>query len=154
MVNIAKRESAAKTLERFLNCEITNEDFMEAFPQDRDDPALLAVGDVAWFCYSEDRTHKLAGKHEPPAELRHLLENAVLFLQTELEYEWPPYRFVSLKNGFLKLLGMRSMVERQFEEFKRAGDWEVWPFLRRSDYTEASNRAASIPGTAAQDERF
>src|SRR5207245_4192388 len=44
--------------------------------------------DLVWMLYSDLHRHKLTGKHEPNAETRALLERCVLFLETNLEFEW------------------------------------------------------------------
>jgi hypothetical protein len=141
----SKRRVAATALRDFLDGKMTNEDFIETFPRDGRDPVLVAVADLAWFCYSDLHTHRLKGKYELQGEMRQLLERAYLFLQTELAYEWPGFRFMNPQFLFLRLLGLRRLVHNRFERFKATGDWEVWPFRSRRDYERYANASASQP---------
>jgi hypothetical protein len=56
----------------------------------------------------------------------------ILFLHSDLEYEWPaPFPSVTLMS---RLLGWLSR-----QPIRNHGDIDMWPFIRRSDYEEASS---------------
>ena len=73
----------------------------------------------------------------------------ILFLQTEKEYEWPyfethsPLFKFSLAEIILSILSLgqyyrdkRKEKDEAFERFKKLGDFDIWPFLKQSDYNE------------------
>jgi hypothetical protein len=132
MVHREDRDVACKLIEQLANGEITNDDFDEAFP----------VYAQVWFQYSR-HTHKLVSKHGLNPEAKQLLKRCVAFLRSDLEYEWPDYKWIDPKRILLGLLGQRRKVERDFERFKAADDFEVWPFFRVSDRENSSGSRAS-----------
>jgi hypothetical protein len=142
MVHREDRDVACKLIEQLANGEITNEDFDEAFPRRSKDRALFPVYAQVWFQYSR-HTHKLVSKHGLNPEAKQLLKRCVAFLRSDLEYEWPDYKWIDPKRILLGLLGQRRKVERDFERFKAAGDFEVWPFFRVSDRENSSGSRAS-----------
>lgn len=136
MVRKDKRKVAARLLSDLLDGQLTNEAFIAAFPRDRDDLILQAIADLAWLCYSDVRKHTIRENHIPQ-EHRRLLERALVFLGTNLEYEWPKFRFVDWKHVLLRACGFGWVARRRFEVYRRSGDWDVWPFLRKRDYEQA-----------------
>jgi len=143
MVNRSKRLCAKSLLERFLACQITNDDFNDSFPCDKADGALEAIYCNIWPYYSENRTHKLDGKHALQPEVEELFRRCVVFLASNLEYEWPPYEWIDLKYGFMRLFASSKKIDDQFERFKARGEFAVWPFIRQSDYLACLRRAGS-----------
>ena len=89
-----------------------------------------------------------------------LFDRCALFLNGDLEYEWPPGRLaVGGSNGtttlfFLLVFGILALLNRRPEKSyvldASAGDSRVWPFIRRSDYDRARGAPASeaIPSPA------
>jgi hypothetical protein len=88
---------------------------------------------LAWGQFSDLRAHKLTGRHAPTPERRAFLERCVLFLKTDLEFEWPLPK-PSLTRGLLEMVGLGRRFRAADEECKSKGDFEVWPFFRKSDY--------------------
>src|SRR3954467_11921187 len=88
MVHREDRDVACKLIEQLANGEITNDDFEEAFPRGSKDRALFPVYAHVWFHYSR-HTHKLVSKHGLNAEAKQLLKRCVVFLRSDLAYEWP-----------------------------------------------------------------
>jgi hypothetical protein len=142
MVHREDRDVACKLIEQLANGEITLDDFAEAFPRRSKDRALYPVYAQVWF-QSSRHTHKLVSKHGLNPEAKQLLKRCVAFLRSDLEYEWPDYKWIDPKRILLGLLGQRRKVERDFERFKAAGDFEVWPFFRVSDRENSSGSRAS-----------
>src|ERR1700686_3109100 len=89
MMNRTQRDAAARVLRSFVDGAITNDEFEAQFPRGEEDSALPAIKANVWMLYSDLHRHKLTGKHEPNAEIRALLERCVLFLDTDLAFEWP-----------------------------------------------------------------
>lgn len=134
MINQEKRKRAIELIDRFLRCEITNTDFSYGFPVDDDDRALAAIRSNLWPYYCDTHTHRLTGTHALAPEAKDLFLRCALFLNSGLEYEWPPHQWISFRYGLMRLFGLRRRVEQGFENFKKHGDFEVWPFIRRQDY--------------------
>jgi len=102
MVDKPKRLEAAKLIEDFLACRITNFQYDDRYPRSTGDPALLAIYSMVWFAYSDVREHRMDGKHMLNSEGQQLAEQCILFLKTDNEYHGPK-NFVSLSAPFKKL---------------------------------------------------
>src|SRR5437016_3123958 len=110
MVNRQKRDLVKQLIERFLSCEITNDDFNDTFPIDERDPALEAIYANLWPYYSDRYTHKLDQKHVLGSEARELFERCAAFLASDLEYEWPPYKWIDPNYILVRLLGRSKKI--------------------------------------------
>jgi hypothetical protein len=136
MVDRRSRVIGATVLRDFIDGRITNDEFMEKFPRSTD-PALNAILEFTWMQFSDLRVHKLAGHDAPTFGRRALLERCCVFLKTELEFEWPlPKHPVAW--GLLQIITFGLRFRRFDEEYKSKGEFEVWPFIRRSDYDIAA----------------
>ena len=66
-----------------------------------------------------------------------MMDRCIAFLNSDLEYEWPPDRGASFRLIFLRVFRLRKMAaeveKREIEERAKFGDLEVWPFLRKED---------------------
>jgi hypothetical protein len=139
MVDRINRNEGLKTLRDLLDGRITNDEFINRFPRAEQDPALAAILQATWMQFSDRRTHKLTGRDSPAPELRVVLERCCAFLSTNLEFQWPPSK-ARIGKGLLQLVGLGRPLEAADNEYKSAGDFDVWPFLERSDY-EASTKS-------------
>ena len=88
----------------------------------------------AWPWYLGGRSDAYLAATDP----ERLLQQCVVFLRTDLEYEWP----IEQKGGCLLnlfTLGQwnRIAVPRIRNRMQSMGDPTVWPFLRKSDYEAA-----------------
>jgi len=107
-----------------------------------------------WQTYSEDVPHKLEGKHALTQQSLEYYNRCLLFLGSNLEYEWPDEkgRFFQVA-GFgpvIRILtfGLSYFVDKVLEKraksfmdkYRHAGDFEVWPFIRKSDYDNERKR--------------
>ncbi len=119
------------------------------------DPAIGPIGERAWCLYSDTHPYPLTGRHKLPPEGRRQVLRWVLFLRSDLEYEWPQFRLinpalVSLSGCLLSVLTLgilpRWRFAREFAEWQRSGEYSVWPFLRRSDFDEASRQHCPFAG--------
>ncbi len=136
MVDRHARDIAADAVRDFMQGSISNKEYERRFPRTKDDPAFWAIYSNLWFCYSDVSEHTLTGKYALNDEGRALVNRCVLFLRSDLEFQWPPPKF-RLRYGFLRLIGLGRVVKRWEEEDMGVGDIEVWPFLRKADYEEA-----------------
>jgi hypothetical protein len=138
MVNRDARRTTARLIQAFADGEITRDTFLASFPADNSDPVLAGVLEQLWFFWDDFADHRLTGDRSPTPEVRSLVERCVLFLRSELEYEWPagfmkaPFSLIALR-----LLRLGSLAERRerLEEnrIRSLGDIDCWPFIRAGD---------------------
>jgi hypothetical protein len=140
MVDRISRDVGATLLRDLIDGQITNDEFMSKFKFPKNtDQALRAILVFAWGQFSDLHVHKLTGHHAPTPERLAFLERCVLFLRTNLEFEWPVPK-PSLRKRLLEMLGSRQVFHRSESEYMSKGDFEVWPFFRRSDYEAAGTK--------------
>jgi hypothetical protein len=151
MVDREARDRAALLLRRFAAGRLTNDEFDEAYPGSAGDRALPEVGGAAWHLHSDGEVHRLTGEYALARLTRRDVARWVVFLHTDLEYEWPAfdwYRFVDPVWNWLT----RGRAERRwrddFEAFQRRGEYRVWPFLRGADFVAARRRPRLLAGRA------
>jgi hypothetical protein len=82
----------------------------------------------------------MTGKHALNDEGRALVERCVLFLRTDLEFQWPVPSSLCLWYSFLRLVGLGWIVGRLAPQDMSIGDADVWPFLRKADYERALSK--------------
>jgi hypothetical protein len=112
MINREKRDLARCLIEKFLACQITNDDFVNAYPcREKKDRVIVAIYDRLWGFWDDRHTHALTGKHDLDPEARKLFERCIAFLNSDLEYEWPPLEWRSLSQAFLRLIGLRRVQD-------------------------------------------
>jgi hypothetical protein len=150
MVDRVKRSEGLRTLRDLLDGRITNDEFVRRFPRAEHDSALAAILQAAWMQFSDRREHKLTGRDSPAPELRAVLERCCVFLSTSLEFEWPPVK-TRIGKGLLQLIGLGRPLDAADDEYKSAGDFDVWPFLQRSDYEASVKRRVAHPLSLSND---
>lgn len=141
MVDRHARDIAADALRDFVKGSISNEEYERRYPKSKDDPALWEIYVQVWFFYSDLKTHTLTGKHALNDERRAFLERCILFLKSDVEFQWPRQKLRPW-HGILRLLGLERILKRREEEEMSIGDKEVWPFLRKAEYEGMSHQGA------------
>jgi hypothetical protein len=141
MVDRHARDIAADVLRTFMQGSISNDEYERAFPKSKDDPALWAVHEQIWLSYSDLKEHTLTGKHALTDAGRAVFERCILFLQSDLEFQWPPPK-IRLRYAVLRLLGFGWLLRRWEAEEMSIGDVEVWPFLKRAQYEELCRQSS------------
>jgi hypothetical protein len=149
MINREKRDLARCLIEKLLACQITNDDFVNAYPcREKKDRVIVAIYDRLWGFWDDNQTHTLTGKHELNPEARALFERCIAFLNSDLEYEWPPLEWRSLSQAFLRLIGLRRIADSRGDEWTRQvrkiGKWEVWPFIQEEDLARSAVRSRKV----------
>lgn len=144
MIDRNSRDKLALALRRYAAKRITNDDLESAVGRSKD-RGVQAIRDMAWQLYSDMYCHRAAGRHALDKDARRTVARWILFLRTDCEYSWPDYDLRQAENRLdqfvrdLFTAGQSSKKKRQrWQDFLGAGDFEVWPFLRRCD--EASVR--------------
>jgi hypothetical protein len=114
-----------------------------------DDPIIKPMLELCWCLYSDTKRHKLIGRHKLSNEQLKSIARYILFLHSDLEYEWSyidvtnPLIKLSLKDLLLTIVTLGQNVrnemskrEQQVKEIEKTGDIDVYPFFRRGDYDE------------------
>jgi|GEM_PF-286559 len=123
------------------------------------DAVIIPMLEFCWGLYSDTENHKLTGRHEIPKEGLNAIARCILFLQSELEYEWPYFNLnnplfkFSVSEVFITILTFgwyyRKKIAQQkkaYEEFKQAGDYDFWPFFKKDDYMKQLNKPKFLTG--------
>lgn len=173
MVDREGRDKYAEQLRHFAAGVLSVDDYekrTDPLALGSNDAALCAVWRNVWCLYDDFRTERLRGEWAISAETRKWIAYSILFLNSDVEYCWPPfrqkikYRFagaaVATVDFFLAPLGffvvdvfhlqnrwehsMQPFHERQWKKrqqfMAQVGDPEFWPFLRREEYEAALKR--------------
>jgi hypothetical protein len=127
---------------------VSSREMESDYPFDKSDRALGAIWRRLWFLWDDFHNHTLTGKNSPTREERAMMDRCIAFLESDLEYEWPPYRSASLKLILLRALRLRKKAaeveKRETEELAKFGDLEVWPFVRKEDWERAVRSAQGL----------
>jgi hypothetical protein len=164
MVDTERRKKLALHLRQLSVGLITNDDFEERVMDDvtngwlpeqyyrakevkSDDPIVMPMLELCWCLYSDTDQYKLKGKHKLTDQQLKDIARYILFLHSDLEYEWPyidvtnPLIKFSFKDLLLTVLTLgqnirdeRKKREQQIKEAESKGDMDIWPFFRQRDY--------------------
>jgi hypothetical protein len=112
-----------------------------------DDKIIQPMLELCWGLYDDTRNHKLKGADKLSEGALKVIARCILFLRSEQEYQWPyfdqnsPLLKFSLGEIIITILSfgqyyrdIRKEKEMAFEEFKKLGDFDIWPFLNKYDY--------------------
>jgi hypothetical protein len=114
-----------------------------------DDRVIVPILEVCWGLYDDTRHHYLTGSDQLSPKSLKIIAHCILFLHTELEYEWPFFETKSPIFSFsltdflvcILTLGQNFRKKRKaqlaaYEAFKKTGDSDYWPFYRKLDYDQ------------------
>jgi hypothetical protein len=135
MVNSELRVKAACLIRSYLDGKIDNFEFAEGFPHDKNDPALRAIEQRLWFHYDDVQAHHCEFPLQSDIEM--LFRRCALFLDTQLEYDWPELWHHNLAHPIVRILSGQLFRSRAVKQSKSSGDYDVWPFLRGTDFENA-----------------
>nr|CAP47510.1 putative integron gene cassette protein [uncultured bacterium] len=151
MVDHEARTQLAESVRHLVAGRITNDDFEDGVPYSKADPAIGEVFfDGAWNLYSDLHEHKLVGRYRLPDSSRPEVARWILFLKTDLEYEWKVLHglnWLAFPFGNLLTLGLLGVFLRR--RWAKGGDVSVWPFYRESDFKTALNQHPYLAGKTA-----
>ncbi|MCL5980304.1 MAG: hypothetical protein M1488_06460 [Gammaproteobacteria bacterium] len=140
MVDRAARNQLAEAILALASGCISNDEFEDKrLPHTKEDAAIFEVySNGAWFLYSDLEEQWLIGKHRLSKATKAHIARWVLFLKTDLPYEWPVptlWQKLGLLAANLVTLGIAGRILAR--RFRAKGDRDVWPFIRRTDYEAA-----------------
>ncbi|MHC4153518.1 MAG: DUF1707 domain-containing protein [Planctomycetota bacterium] len=88
MVDREARDKTAELLRHFAAGRITNDEFEDGLPSKSKDPAIGGICWAAWFLYDDLKEHKLIRRHAVTKDGKRHIARWVVFLKSDLEYEW------------------------------------------------------------------
>lgn len=164
MVDTERRKKLALHLRQLSTGQISNDEFEEKVMKDvtynwlpeqyyrakeckTDDPVIRPILEFSWLLYSDTRNHKLIGDNKLSDEQNKTVARLILFLYTDLEYDWVYLDFTNplLRLSFTDILksiitlgfyyrNIKLRREKETEVIKKTGDFEFWPFKTEVDY--------------------
>ncbi len=158
VVDLPARRNAAEIFRRFIGGQITNDHFLDRLP-DTNDPAIGVVWDATWSFYCDFREHKLTARDRLHPDTRRACIRWLLFLDSDLPYQWPPIHQPHANPIEGAGSGMSAMIRRwvgkdeqpsQTDKFANAGHYPVWPFISQKDYRAALRHPKRLNGKANQ----
>ncbi len=150
MIDREARDILAEDFRHLISGQVTNCEFEERL-RESDDAAVTEVFFCgAWPLYDDRYEHSLTGgwairKSDWPIAAR-----CILFLKTNLEYEWSETGgFRGLRRRLLSLLtfGLLGRSGHRARRPRSSGDSAVWPFFRAADFEAALKRHPYLNGT-------
>ena len=144
MTDKRDREKLAEALRHLATGQITNRAYEGRTEPRSSDIAVREIWRAAWGMYSDVRTHRLTGKNALTAETKEAVARCILFLHSDLPWEWPTRSFAEgLQFAAANICTLGLFGLREERRYRAAGDFSVWPFFRRPDY-EAALRAPRL----------
>lgn len=179
MIYRQRRDRIAELLRHFVVGRMTNVEFEERLDRVLDlpgpawrweDGVLWAIRGMAWYLYDDLQTHYLRGARALDKESRREVARWIMFLRSNREYEWPAVSLVNPGGCILSTLTLGSRMlgwtrrraiehfpltlgwtrRRALERFRASGDFDVWPFLRHSDFAEELRNPSFLTGKERQ----
>ena len=140
MVDRDRRDQLARAIRRLAAGLITNDEFEGATTAlgRSQDTAIRSLRHAAWGLYDDVREHRLEGHFRLGKAERRELARWVVFLKSNLEYEWPDLArwFLLLVLPNLLTFGLIGRLIRWWHD--RRGDARSWPFIREQDLRQAA----------------
>ncbi len=140
LIDRTARNILAEALRALSSGAISNDEFERRLPLGcTRAPAVREVfSKGAWQLYSDLREYRLTGRDKLEDITRSEVARWVLFLKTDLPYEWPiPNAMLALGMFSANLLTLGRANRLFTARYRTSGDIDVWPFIRKSDYDAA-----------------
>jgi hypothetical protein len=136
MIDRSNRRKLAEALWHLASGQISNDEYENRTEFRSSDLAIREIWRAVWGLYSDLRMHRLTGKDALTPESKEAVARCILFLHSDLSWEWPSTR-ISLVT-LLCNIGTFGVARRRADErYRAAGEFAVWPFFRRADYEAA-----------------
>lgn len=92
---------------------------------------------AGWSLYGDHKEYKLTGKNKLSKETKNEVARCILFLKSNLEYQWP---HVPLKTRFIYAITFSVFGTNTQKQWKKVGDVSIWPFIKQSQLKHAKQR--------------
>src|ERR1017187_4929436 len=150
MIDRNARNHLAERLRHLVAGIITNYQYERLERVSKDTVIWDLEERLAWPAYDDMHEHRLTGPNALTYGQRQDFARAILFLKTDLEYEWAHKRGVrAFINSTFRLRPLRQIPPIKIQ----GGDIRVWPFYRKSDYTDALKTRVYLYGARRSEER-
>lgn len=173
MVDKQRRKKLAFHLRQLSVGQTTNDDFEYGIVEEmtdgwlpdqyyrsknavNDDAIIIPMLELCWGLYDGTRRHKLIGSDKLAPESLKAIAVCILFLHSDLKYEWPPIDTVphfSLADLLMAVLTLgysvkikRGEMEKNYLKWQAAGDFNVWPFFSQADYKKQLEQLSFLSG--------
>jgi len=146
MIDREARNILAEQLRHFVSGLITNDEFNNRLPVKTQDTGFWAVEEEAWTLYSDWYQHRLTGSHSVATSDRHIICRLILFLYSDLEYEWKKHPCTGFFRMFAHIISSGRIPEHYDRKWKTQGDYDVYPFFRRSDFEQENRKPKLLSG--------
>jgi hypothetical protein len=147
MIDRRARNNLAERLRHLASQQMTNDASEHGALRTKD----LAVREIewrlAWPYYDDMSEHRLTEDFALTDGIRRDFARAILFLKTDLEYEW---KHRSGLRGFLNSSFHLRPLRRTPPIKTEGGELRYWPFFRRIDYTAARKAPPYLNGKTVQ----
>ena len=150
MVDRTGRAVLAEQLRRLASGRLTNAEFDGVRLDRSEDEALVAIGDAGWSLYDDFFLYRLRGRRALKRESLDAVARCILFLDSDLPYEWPARR-PTIQSIVRTLITFGSWLRRDRLRWQAAGPYHVWPFFRESDYEKALANPRRLRGESDED---
>lgn len=164
MVDTERRKKLAFHLRHLSVGLITNDEFEDNLSEDvtngwlpeqyyrakeaiLDDQIIQPMLELCWGLYDDTRQYKLTRSDKLSNESLKVIARCILFLHSDQEYKWPyfntnsPLMRFSFKEIVISILTLghyyrtnRKEQLQSFIEFKKLGNFDIWPFFFQEDY--------------------
>ena len=144
MIDRDARNRLAECIRHLAAGVITNVEFEDRVLSRSSDPAIEAIFlGGPWFLYHDIVCYRLRGADRLSPAVRREAARWIVFLKSDLPYEWSVQRrgiLASLAWVGLCLLTFGYAARLAQRRFTRHGNISVWPFIRRSDFEPSVGR--------------
>jgi hypothetical protein len=112
-----------------------------------EDEALVAIGDAGWGLYDDFGAYRLRGRRALGKQALEAVARCVVFLDSDLPYEWAPRR-PTISSLLATLLTLGYWLREDRRRWQSTGPYHVWPFMRESDYQRSLASPRRLSGRA------
>lgn len=152
-MDMAARQKASQLFRDFISGNISNDAFEDQIPITHD-RAIDAVWSTSWVFYDDFKEHKLEGRDRLPPDQKRACIRWLLFLQSDLLYEWPAIYLPGMDpvsrtrpNFWRRLISSHKFLDESVvSDFINAGHYPVWPFISVRDYKQAISNPLLLSG--------
>lgn len=93
MIDRDSRNTLAENLAALAEGTITNDQFLQSRPETGHDRAVDEIWRFGDSLYSDIAPYRLVGRNALSDDVRNVVQRCILFLQSDLEYEWPDFPY-------------------------------------------------------------
>ena len=141
MIDRDARKILSEQLRRLISGQITNDEFESVVLSVKtSDTGYWAVFEQAWQLYSDLSEHKIDTR-SLPQDAEEAINRSILFLHSGLEFEWPKHPCTGFTRLLAGAISFGRLPQYYDEKWKAEGDYDVYPFFRRSDFETAKTKA-------------